>query len=105
IMIEPGLEQQMLESMRPSELGTQILLDQARIESLFLSLKKAVAGAEANGHSCVHVCAPALRPAVKRLVSSQSNGLPVLSYQEAGASNAGIETVGVIGNAESISAS
>jgi flagellar biosynthesis protein FlhA len=105
IMIDPTLEQSMLEAMRPSEFGTQILLDQARIESLFTSLKAAVVRAEANGHSAVLVCAPALRPAIKRLVSGQSNGLPVLSYQEAGAANVDIETVGVIGDAQSIPAS
>ncbi|SFN42279.1 flagellar biosynthesis protein FlhA [Mycetocola miduiensis] len=105
IMIDPTLEQSMLEAMRPSEFGTQILLDATRIESLFASLRGAVARAEANGHSAVLVCAPALRPAIKRLVSGQSHGLPVLSYQEAGAANVDIETVGVIGDAQSIPAS
>ncbi|WP_411720338.1 flagellar biosynthesis protein FlhA [Mycetocola sp.] len=105
IMIDPTLEQSMLEAMRPSEFGTQILLDQGRIESLFASLKGAVARVEGNGQSAVLVCAPALRPAIKRLVSGQSHGLPVLSYQEAGAANVDIETVGVIGDAQSIPAS
>ncbi|HEV7848777.1 MAG TPA: flagellar biosynthesis protein FlhA [Mycetocola sp.] len=105
IMIDPTLEQSMLEAMRPSEVGTQILLDATRIESLFASLKGAVTRAEGNGHSAVLVCAPALRPAIKRLVSGQSHGLPVLSYQEAGAANVDIETVGVIGDAQSIPAS
>ncbi|MET1051462.1 MAG: FHIPEP family type III secretion protein, partial [Mycetocola sp.] len=105
IMIDPTLEQSMLEAMRPSEFGTQILLDQTRIESIFASLRASVARAEESGHSAVLVCAPALRPAIRRLVSSQPNGIPVLSYQEASAANVDIETVGVIGNAESIQAS
>jgi flagellar biosynthesis protein FlhA len=37
-----------------------------------------------------------LRPAIHRLVSAQSSGLPVLSYQEVTAGNADIETVGVV---------
>ncbi len=42
------------------------------------------------------VCAPALRPAVRRMVATQRDGLPVLSYQEAAAALAPIETVGVV---------
>ncbi|QEE60199.1 FHIPEP family type III secretion protein [Salinibacterium sp. dk2585] len=96
IMIDPVLEQSMLESMRPSELGTQLLLDQNAIENILGSLKDTVARLEAAGNSAVLVCAPAIRPAVRRLVSAQSNGLPVLSYQEVTTANVDIETVGVI---------
>ena len=51
---------------------------------------------EANGLTAVLVCAPALRPAIRRLVSAQSGGLPVLSYQEVTSANVKIETVGVV---------
>ncbi|MBF4992525.1 FHIPEP family type III secretion protein [Arthrobacter gandavensis] len=104
IMIDPSLEQAMLESLRPSDQGTQILLDPARIESIIGSLKSTVATVENAGHSAVLVCAPALRPAIRRLVSAQANGLPVLSYQEATAANVNIETVGVLRGTETISA-
>ena len=50
------------------------------------------------------VCAPQLRPAVHRMVSAQSNGLPVLSYQEATAAGSTIETVGVVRAADPIAA-
>src|SRR5690606_18491728 len=96
IMIDPVLEQSMLESMRPSDLGTQLLLDQHAIENVMGSLKDTAMRLEAAGQSAVLVCAPAIRPAGRRLVSAQSNGLPVLSYQEVTAANADIETVGVI---------
>jgi len=104
IMIDPALEQSMLESLRPSDQGTQILLDPARIENIIASLKTTVATVENSGHTAVLVCAPALRPAIRRLVSAQTNGLPVLSYQEATAANVNIETVGVIRGTETISA-
>lgn len=104
IMIDPALEQSMLESLRPSDQGTQILLDAARIENIISSLKTTVATVENSGHTAVLVCAPALRPAIRRLVSAQANGLPVLSYQEATAANVSIETVGVIRGTETISA-
>ncbi|MBD8044710.1 FHIPEP family type III secretion protein [Arthrobacter sp. Sa2BUA2] len=104
IMIDPALEQSMLESLRPSDQGTQILLDPTRIEKIIASLKTTVATVENSGHTAVLVCAPALRPAIRRLVSAQANGLPVLSYQEATAANVSIETVGVIRGTETISA-
>jgi flagellar biosynthesis protein FlhA len=96
IMIDPMVEQSMLEGMRPSEVGSQILLDQNTIEALLASVKESVSAIEATGRAAVLVCAPALRPAIHRLVSAQSSGLPVLSYQEVTAGNADIETVGVV---------
>ncbi|TFC96625.1 MULTISPECIES: flagellar biosynthesis protein FlhA [Cryobacterium] len=104
IMIEPTLEQSMLEGMRPSDQGTQIMLDPNRVEVILGSLKEAVANVEAAGLSAVLVCAPALRPAIRRLVSAQTGGIAVLSYQEVTGANVSIETVGVVRGAESISA-
>jgi flagellar biosynthesis protein FlhA len=104
IMIEPTLEQSMLEGMRPSDQGTQILMDPARIEAVLSSVRASVATVEASGLSAVLVCAPALRPAIRRLVSTQTGGLPVLSYQEVTSANVTIETVGVVRGTDSISA-
>ena len=96
IMIDPTVEQSMLEGMRQSEFGTQIMMDQTTIEAVLNSVKESLAVVEATGQGAVLVCAPALRPAIRRLVSAQSGGLPVLSYQEVTSSNADIETVGVV---------
>ena len=96
IMIDPTVEQSMLEGMRQSESGTQIMMDQNTIESVLNSVKESLAVVEATGQGAVLVCAPALRPAIRRLISAQSGGLPVLSYQEVTSSNADIETVGVV---------
>ncbi|TFD80764.1 flagellar biosynthesis protein FlhA [Cryobacterium fucosi] len=104
IMIEPALEQSMLEGMRPSEQGTQIMLDPARIDAILGSLKEALTNVEASGLTAVLVCAPALRPAIRRLVSAHAGGLPVLSYHEVTSANVAIETVGVVRGTETISA-
>jgi flagellar biosynthesis protein FlhA len=96
VMIDPHLEQSMLENLRPSELGTQILMTPERIGQVVESLRQAVQTAEVRGWSPVLVCAPALRPAVRRLVAPQTNGLPVLSYQEVTSADVIIETVGVV---------
>jgi len=104
IMIDPVLEQSMLEGLRPSELGTQILMDQQQLEAVLTSVSEVVARVEARGESAVLVCAPALRPAIHRLISAPSRGLPVFSYQEITSARVDIETVGVVRLAESISA-
>ena len=104
LMIDPALEQSLLEGLRPSELGTQIVVDPSRVEGFLTSITELFADAEAGGRSPVLVCAPALRPAIWRLVSGRVKGLPVLSYTEATAGNPIIETVGVVRSAHSISA-
>ncbi|WP_104164673.1 flagellar biosynthesis protein FlhA [Cryobacterium sp. N22] len=104
IMIEPGLEQSMLEGMRPSDQGSQILLDPVRIDAILGSLRTAMATVEASGLTAVLVCAPALRPAIRRLVSAQAGGLPVLSYEEVTSARVAIETVGVVRGTETITA-
>jgi flagellar biosynthesis protein FlhA len=104
IMIDPGLEQGMLEGLRPSESGTQIVLDPTRLEAVLNSLRQTAANLDETGVSAVLVCAPALRPAVRRLVAGQLNGLAVLSYQEVTAVQSAIETVGVVRVAEPIAA-
>ncbi len=104
VMIDPHLEQSMLENLRPSEVGTQILLDPNRLSALIESLRNAVQAAEVRGWAPVLVCAPALRPAVRRLVAPQTNGLPVLSYQEVTSADVTIETVGVVRALDPISA-
>jgi flagellar biosynthesis protein FlhA len=96
VMIDPVLEQRMLEGLRPSEYGTQILLAPDLIEHLLADLRRRLALADSGGGRAVLVCAPALRPAIHRLVTAQLPGTPVLSYQQATAGGATIETVGVI---------
>ncbi|GAA4662778.1 flagellar biosynthesis protein FlhA [Arthrobacter cryoconiti] len=104
LMIDPSLEQSLLEGLRPSELGTQIVVDPSRLEAFLVSVTETFTSAESAGSSPVLVCAPALRPAVQRLVSGRVNALPVLSYTEATAGNPNIETVGVVRSVQSISA-
>ncbi len=104
IMIDPLLEQTMLEQLRPSENGSQIVLDAKTIEAVLGSVRESLEAVQARGNGAILVCAPALRPAIRRLVSPQHGGLPVLSYQEVTAVNAEIETVGVIRSASAIAA-
>jgi flagellar biosynthesis protein FlhA len=102
IMIAPELEQSMLEVLRPSEHGSQLLLDQGRLDAVLGSLRNAVQTATAAGSSVVLVCAPALRPAVQRLIAGQGFALPVLSYQEVTVAKRPIDTVGLVNAAQTI---
>ncbi len=98
-MITPLLEQAMLESLRMGDDGPQIVFDPQRMEAVVDSVRQAVTAAAAgDGGEPVLVCAPSLRSAVRRLVSAQTDGLPVLSYTEASGSFT-IETVGVVRDA------
>lgn len=104
IMIDPLLEQSMLEDLRPGEGGTQIVMNQARLDAVLGSVKQSMESAAAAGRQPVLVCAPALRPAVRRLVASPDGGVQVLSYREVTSANVGIETMGVVRHAEAIQA-
>ena len=95
-MIDPALEQSMLEALRPSELGTQIILEQTRMEAIIASLRGVIDESVERGQTAVLVCAPALRPAIRRFVAPQVGGLPVLSYQEVTTAQVPIETIGVV---------
>ncbi|MFD0759215.1 FHIPEP family type III secretion protein [Arthrobacter ulcerisalmonis] len=102
IMIDPSLEQSMLEDMRPAEGGTQIVMGQDKLDTVLGSLSEAIAAAAAAGRQPVLVCAPTLRPAVRRLVGPGS--IAVLSYREVTSANVRIETIGVVRYAGQLSA-
>ncbi len=104
IMIDPLLEQHMLEDMRPAEGGSQIVMGQDRLDAVLRSVRSAVDSAAAANRPAVLVCAPALRPAIRRLVGAQPGSVPVLSYREVTSANVRIETVGVVRHAEPLSA-
>ncbi|SDH35936.1 flagellar biosynthesis protein FlhA [Microbacterium sp. 77mftsu3.1] len=95
VMIAPMFEQNMLENLTRTEEGTHVLITPDRLEHLIQNLTATVNGASL-GPDPVLVCAPALRPAVRRLVSAQTDGLPVLSYDEVTAAGLSLDTIGVL---------
>ena len=100
IIFDPLLEQSLLEALRPSELGMQILIDQHRLDAILAALKEVTAVAHETTELPVLVCAPALRSAVRRLTAPHTQGMPVLSYHEVTSAEAAFETVGVVKLAE-----
>ncbi|WP_278257190.1 FHIPEP family type III secretion protein [Nocardioides convexus] len=84
ISLEPLLEQQMLEGLRPTEQGAIIVLDPDVAQQVLLGLVQSAQAAENTGVRPVLVCAPQIRAAVRRLVAPAVERLPVLAYSEPG---------------------
>jgi flagellar biosynthesis protein FlhA len=82
LTIEPQLEQQILESLRPGEHGQSIALDPDTSQGLLGSLAQLTHDVENRNILPVLVCAPQLRAPLRRLVHTIVPRLAVLSYQE-----------------------
>jgi flagellar biosynthesis protein FlhA len=95
--LDPQIEQQLLESLRPGEGGIQLGVDTARAEQLVTEAHRLFELAEQRGVTAVLVCSPVLRLPLQRLVRLATPRLPVLSYTEISGCTARIETVGVVG--------
>jgi flagellar biosynthesis protein FlhA len=104
VTLDPRLEQSLLESLRPTETGLQLLVDTGRAEALMEELGRIAEAAEHRGVNPVLVCSPQLRMPLRRLVVVTVPRLPVLSYSEIAKCALRIETVGVVNGAYSIAA-
>ena len=104
VTLDPALEQSFVEQLRPTETGTQLLVDPVRLDAVLDQLRAAVSRGEASGQPVVLVCAPALRPALHRLVSLAMPRLAVLSYGEVTGTGVQIESVGVVNGVYAIAA-
>jgi flagellar biosynthesis protein FlhA len=102
--LDPRLEQQLLESLRPTDSGLQLLIDTARAESMLADLSRITELGEERGASPVLVCSPQLRNALRKLVLMALLRLPVLSYSEIAGSTLRIETIGVVNGAYPVAA-
>jgi flagellar biosynthesis protein FlhA len=102
ITLDPRLEQRLLEALRPTDNGLQLLVETERAESLVGELTRLSEAAEQRGVSPVLVCSPQLRMALRRLLQVAAPRIPVLSYSEIARCAQRIETAGVVHVASSI---
>jgi flagellar biosynthesis protein FlhA len=102
ITIDPTFERHLMEAMRPGDQGTQLMLEPTRIDHLLQSVRSAATHGEAGGREAVLVCAPVLRPALRRTVMLALPALPVLSYTEVTGAGLQIETVATVQDAHVI---
>jgi flagellar biosynthesis protein FlhA len=99
VTLEPMLEQQLLESLRPSETGAFMAIDGMRAEAIVTEAARLAETAEQQGLTAVLACSPQLRLPLMRLLRAGSRRVQVLSYSEISGSTAQIETIGVVNGA------
>lgn len=104
VTLDPLLEHRLAENLRPGDQGSQLLVEPQRLDAILNQLRVALARAEADGRGVVLACAPALRPALRRLVALGDPRLPVLSYTEVTAAGAQVDTAGVVSGDHAIAA-
>jgi flagellar biosynthesis protein FlhA len=96
LTIEPQLQQRLLESVRSTDAGAQLVLDASLAEMLIASVSSQYRDATAAGTSPVLVCAAGIRLPLRRLVQLSVPQLPVLSYTELAASTVTVNAIGMI---------
>ncbi len=104
ITLDPRLEQSLLEALRPTESGLQLLIDTARAESMLADVTRLSESGQARGVNPVLVCSPQLRAPLRKLILMTAPRLPVLSYSEIAGCTLRIETIGVVSGAYPVAA-
>ncbi len=104
ITLDPLLEQSLVEGLRTGEAGSQLVVEPSRLEAMLYRLRALVSESETQGRTVVLACAPAIRPALRRLVAMGLPRLPVLSYPEITAAGATVDAVGVVNDAPAVAA-
>lgn len=82
LTLDPKLEQQILDSIQPSDYGTYLALDPQILQELLQSLNREVEKMMLKGNTPTVVCAPLVRINLKRVTERQFPQLVVLSYNE-----------------------
>ncbi len=101
VTLDPLMEHEMAEHVRPSEDGPCVQLDPGRTEAFLDALAACTARVDALGVDYVLVCAPGLRSALHRLVGVSAPALAVLSYTEAGQAPR-VEAIGTVSHATAV---
>lgn len=96
ITIDPQIEQQILDSIQPSEYGSYLALDPKVLHVLMQSLTQEVEKVVLKGLTPVIVCAPLVRINLKRVTERQLPQLMVLSYNEL-VQGVQVQAVGMVG--------
>ncbi|AET70276.1 flagellar biosynthesis protein FlhA [Desulfosporosinus orientis DSM 765] len=96
ITLDPQIEQQILDSIQPSEYGTYLALDPKVLHVLMQNLTAEVEKVVLKGYTPVIVCAPVVRINLKRVTERQLPQLMVLSYNEL-VQGVQVQAVGMVG--------
>jgi flagellar biosynthesis protein FlhA len=102
MMLDPRMQQSLLESVRPSDTGVQLLPGPDLVETLVTDTARQYQLMLERGIRPVLVCAPQIRLPLRRLIAATAPDLPVLSYSEVSSNAAIVDTVGVIAHARPV---
>ncbi|MFV0632948.1 flagellar biosynthesis protein FlhA [Demequina sp.] len=102
VTLEPVLEHLLVEARRTGEDGTHLSMDPDRLERVLTSARTQFDAVERSGHDAVVACAPALRPALHRLLVTAMPEVNVLSYGEVTNAGLTVEAVGVVSDGAAI---
>ncbi|HBW36422.1 flagellar biosynthesis protein FlhA [Desulfosporosinus sp. BICA1-9] len=94
--LDPQIEQQILDSIQPSDYGTYLALDPKILQILMQNLTREVEKVILKGFTPVIVCAPLVRINLKRVTERQLPQLMVLSYNEL-VQGVQVQAVGMVG--------
>jgi len=95
ITLDPGLEQQIMQSVQQTEQGSYLALDPGTTQQVFDKLSIEVKKLTSMGRQPIILTSPIVRAYFKRLVEPIAPDLIVLSYNELEA-NAEIQSVGMV---------
>ncbi len=95
IMMDPKVEQLLLESIQKNELGKTIVANPITVNKIIDQTKGLLQSAMQKGKQPIFLTAPTLRPYFKRLIERSLPRLPVLSVYEI-ASDIPVNTVGIV---------
>ncbi|WP_380163544.1 flagellar biosynthesis protein FlhA [Jannaschia sp. R86511] len=101
ITLDPLMEHEMAEHVRPGDDGPVVQLDPGSTERFLDALAACINRVDALGVDYVLVCAPGLRSALHRLVGVATPALAVLSYTEAGQAPR-VEAIGTVSHATAV---
>ncbi len=95
LTIDPMLEQSLLESVRPGEQGSFLLMDGERLAAFVSSTARLFNAAQESGRTPALVCSPQIRAALRRVTRGELPSMPVIAYSELGGS-LDIQTIGTV---------
>jgi flagellar biosynthesis protein FlhA len=96
LTVEARLQQTLLESVRPTEGGAQLVIEPDLAEAMIARISELYRAESARGHKPVLVCAAPVRMPLRRLIRLSVPDLPVMSYPELSLASVSINAVGVI---------
>jgi flagellar biosynthesis protein FlhA len=88
VTLDPGLEQNLVDRLTPSEGGQELLLDAGALHSLLREVRAAVQVALTSTSQPILLCSHAIRAQLRRLTEKSFPTLVVLSYREVAAADA-----------------